>query len=86
MFNEKKLSTLRSLEIDKVWAKLTRLDKAGFYEFLVNPSVLTWSKATTISTLSPIGTSLPTVRVQNQTKNFSLPCLLYTSDAADDTR
>jgi hypothetical protein len=76
VFNEKKLSGLSSLQIDKVWAKLTRLDKAGFYEFLVNPSVLTWSKATTISTLSPIGTSLPTVRVQSQTKSFSLPIYL----------
>jgi hypothetical protein len=42
----------------------------------VNPSVLTWSTATNISTLSPIGTILPTVRVQNQTKSFSLPIYL----------
>jgi hypothetical protein len=76
MFNTEKLSRYKALEVDKVWAKLTRLDRAGEYIFLVNPSVLTWSVATSISTLSPIGTSLPSVRVQSQTKTFSLPVYL----------
>jgi hypothetical protein len=76
MFNTEKLSRYKALEVDKVWAKLTRLDRAGEYIFLVNPSVLTWSMATSISTLSPIGTALPSVRVQSQTKTFSLPIYL----------
>lgn len=88
MIYNQRLSKLPILDVAPVWAKLTRIDTSGVYEWLLNPNVLSYTISNNISALTPLGATLPNIAPQNSGYTLSLPLLLVTPsnnlDLSDD--
>lgn len=83
-------TNLPELPVDRVWAKLTRIDKPGEYIFLINPTAISYTVNNNISTLTSLGKNLPYIVPQNAGYQISLPLQLTTPgnnrDLSDDIK